>query len=50
MTELLTDVSTVHDEIVRITPTGLVTASGQEIEVDFIACGTGFETAYVPHL
>ncbi|OAP62021.1 hypothetical protein AYL99_04224 [Fonsecaea erecta] len=42
-------VSTVHEEIVQITPKGLLTASGQEIEVDIIACGTGFETAYVPH-
>ncbi|RVX71029.1 hypothetical protein B0A52_03394 [Exophiala mesophila] len=42
-------VSTVHEEIVKITPTGLVTASGQEVNVDIIACGTGFETSYVPH-
>jgi hypothetical protein len=46
----LPDVSTVHEEIVQITTTGLVTASGKEVEIDIIACGTGFETAYVPHL
>jgi hypothetical protein len=46
----LPDVSTVHEEIAQITATGLVTTSGKEVEVDIIACGTGFETAYVPHL
>jgi cation diffusion facilitator CzcD-associated flavoprotein CzcO len=43
-------VTSVFDEIVKITPTGLITKSGQEIEVDIIACGTGFEVSYVPHL
>lgn len=47
---LFADVTTLHDEIVKITPTGLVTASGKEVHVDIIACGTGFDTAIIPHL
>ncbi|OQV00810.1 hypothetical protein CLAIMM_06258 [Cladophialophora immunda] len=43
------NVSTIHEEIARITPTGLVTSSGKEVEVDIIACGTGFYVSYVPH-
>jgi cation diffusion facilitator CzcD-associated flavoprotein CzcO len=43
------NVSTVHEEIVRIKPHGLVVASGKEIQVDILACATGFEVAYVPH-
>ncbi|OAP58396.1 hypothetical protein AYL99_07486 [Fonsecaea erecta] len=43
------NVSTIHEEIERVTPTGLVTSSGKEVEVDIIACGTGFYVSYVPH-
>ena len=43
------NVTTVHEQIVRITPRGLMVASGKEIEVDVLACATGFEVAYVPH-
>jgi hypothetical protein len=43
-------VTTVHEEIKSITSTGIVTSSGKEVDVDIIACGTGFEVSYVPHL
>lgn len=42
-------VKVIHDEIVRFTETGLVTASGEELEFDIIACATGFAISYVPH-
>ena len=42
-------VTTVHDEIVKVTPKGIVTADGVEHEVDFLACATGFHVAYLPH-
>jgi cation diffusion facilitator CzcD-associated flavoprotein CzcO len=45
----LEHVNVVHDEIVRFTETGLVTASGQEFEFDIVACATGFNIAYTPH-
>ncbi|KIW63896.1 hypothetical protein PV04_08864 [Phialophora macrospora] len=48
-TLILEHVSVVHDEIVRFTETGLVTASGQEFEFDIVACATGFNIAYTPH-
>ncbi|KAH7089256.1 hypothetical protein FB567DRAFT_493912 [Paraphoma chrysanthemicola] len=45
----LPHVSTVHEEIIKVTSNSLVTAGGRNIEVDIIACGTGFDIAYVPH-
>ncbi|KIW82108.1 hypothetical protein Z517_05135 [Fonsecaea pedrosoi CBS 271.37] len=42
-------VRVVHDEIVRFTETGLVTASGEQLDFDLIACATGFDIAYTPH-
>lgn len=42
-------VRTIHEEIVRFTETGLVTASGEELDFDLVACATGFDIAYVPH-
>lgn len=42
-------VRVVHDEIVRFTEQGLVTAAGEQLEFDIIACATGFNVAYVPH-
>ncbi len=40
----------IHQEINRFTEKGLVTADGQDLEFDIIACATGFEVSYVPHL
>ncbi|KIX10029.1 uncharacterized protein Z518_01110 [Rhinocladiella mackenziei CBS 650.93] len=48
-TLILDHVKVVHDEIVRFTETGLVTASGEEMDFDIIACATGFHIAYTPH-
>lgn len=45
----LPNVKPVHSAIVKITPTGIVTADGVEHEFDFIACATGFDIAYLPH-
>lgn len=42
-------VTVVHDEIVRFTEGGLVTAAGDEFDLDIIACATGFDIAYTPH-
>jgi cation diffusion facilitator CzcD-associated flavoprotein CzcO len=44
----LPHVELVTDRIARITPTGIVTADGQEREFDVIACATGFDTSYAP--
>jgi cation diffusion facilitator CzcD-associated flavoprotein CzcO len=37
------------DDIARITPTGLETVTGKHIEVDVLACATGFYVQYQPH-
>ncbi|EXJ70263.1 uncharacterized protein A1O5_06331 [Cladophialophora psammophila CBS 110553] len=42
-------VSVIYDEIVQITPKGIFTASGSDLEFDIIACATGFYTSYRPH-
>jgi cation diffusion facilitator CzcD-associated flavoprotein CzcO len=42
-------VSTVHEKIVKITPKGILTDDGVEHEIDFLACATGFNVAYMPH-
>lgn len=48
-TLVLDHVRVIHEEIARFTETGLVTASGEELPFDIIACATGFDIAYVPH-
>lgn len=42
-------VKVIHDEIVRFTENGIVTATGEELDFDIIACATGFKIAYTPH-
>ncbi|KIW21580.1 hypothetical protein PV08_02160 [Exophiala spinifera] len=42
-------VRVVHEEISHFTETGIVTASGEEMAFDMVACATGFDIAYVPH-
>lgn len=44
------NVDVVTSGIVRITPTGLVTADGREVAVDAIVCATGFDTSYLPRM
>lgn len=47
---LAVDVSVVSDEISKFTETGLITANGQSYDFDIIACCTGFDVAFAPHL
>lgn len=47
---LAIDVSVVSDEISRFTETGLLMTNGQHYEFDIIACCTGFDVAFAPHL
>ena len=42
------NVTTVHEEIEKIVPEGLVDASGKLHKVDIIACATGFNIAFAP--
>ncbi|KAI9873195.1 MAG: hypothetical protein M1823_007982, partial [Watsoniomyces obsoletus] len=42
------NVTTVHDEIVKITPEGLIDQKGQLHEVDVIVCATGFDVSFKP--
>lgn len=42
------NVTTCHEEIVKIVPKGLVDATGKLHEVDIIACATGFNLAFSP--
>ena len=42
------NVTCVFDEIDRITPTGLRTVTGEHVEVDILACATGFNIQYQP--
>ncbi|KAK6380739.1 hypothetical protein LTS17_004939 [Exophiala oligosperma] len=42
------NVTTCHEEIVKIVPEGLVDGSGELHEVDIIACATGFNLAFAP--
>ncbi|KIX92951.1 uncharacterized protein Z520_11427 [Fonsecaea multimorphosa CBS 102226] len=48
-TLILDHVKVIHDEIARFTETGLVTAAGEALDFDIIACATGFDIAYTPH-
>lgn len=43
------NVTCVFNEIAKITPTGLLTEDGQQVDVDIIACATGFSVSYLPH-
>jgi cation diffusion facilitator CzcD-associated flavoprotein CzcO len=43
------NVTCVWDEIACITPTGLSTVAGQQIDVDILICATGFNVQYLPH-
>jgi cation diffusion facilitator CzcD-associated flavoprotein CzcO len=42
------NVTTVHDEIEKIVPEGLIDATGKMHKVDIIACATGFNIAFAP--
>lgn len=42
------NVSLVTDPIERITPTGILTKTGQELEFDSIICATGFDVSHRP--
>ena len=42
------NVHTVHHEIQRIVPEGIIDSSGQLHEVDILACATGFNLAFIP--
>jgi cation diffusion facilitator CzcD-associated flavoprotein CzcO len=42
------NVRVVTDPIARVVPTGLVTQSGETIEVDAIVCATGFDVSFRP--
>jgi cation diffusion facilitator CzcD-associated flavoprotein CzcO len=37
------------DDIARVTPTGIETVTGKNIELDVLACATGFYVQYQPH-
>jgi cation diffusion facilitator CzcD-associated flavoprotein CzcO len=43
------NVETVWGEIEEVTEKGLVSDSGQIVEVDILACATGFNVQYLPH-
>lgn len=43
------NVTCVFDDIVKVTPQGLVTRDGTEHKVDLLVCATGFYVAYLPH-
>ena len=40
--------TTVHEEIDKVVPEGLVDSSGKLHEVDILACATGFNIAFTP--
>ncbi len=42
------NVTTVHEEIEKVVPEGLVDGSGKLHKVDIIACATGFNIAFAP--
>lgn len=42
------NVTVVSDPIVRVTSTGLVTMTGETVEVDAIICATGFDVSFCP--
>ena len=42
------NVNFITDKIVKVTEKGIITADGQEREVDAIVCATGFDTSHTP--
>jgi hypothetical protein len=42
------NVTTVHTEIAKVVPEGVIDSSGQLHEVDILACATGFNLAFIP--
>lgn len=44
------DVSVVSDKIAKFTETGILMANGQSYDFDIVACCTGFDVAFAPHL
>lgn len=42
------NVATVHKEISRVVPEGIIDSSGKLHEVDILACATGFNLAFTP--
>ena len=49
-TDCLADVTTIHKEIARVVPEGVVDESGHLHEIDILVCATGFNLAFVPPL
>ncbi|KAF2207227.1 hypothetical protein CERZMDRAFT_115254 [Cercospora zeae-maydis SCOH1-5] len=43
------NVDVIWGEIQKITPSGLITSSGEEVPVDILICATGFDVQYLPH-
>jgi cation diffusion facilitator CzcD-associated flavoprotein CzcO len=43
------NVSPTFEEIIKVTPAGILTKDGIEHKVDIIACATGFDVQYLPH-
>ncbi|EXL38935.1 hypothetical protein FOCG_18434 [Fusarium oxysporum f. sp. radicis-lycopersici 26381] len=43
-------VKVIFEGVSRFTATGLVTSEGKEFDFDLIACATGFDISYTPHL
>ncbi|KIW10444.1 hypothetical protein PV08_11408 [Exophiala spinifera] len=48
-TLVLDHVRVAYDEIDRFTETGVVTAAGEELDFDIMACATGFDVSFIPH-
>lgn len=46
---VLPNVNPTFEEIIKVTPTGILTKDGIEHKVDILACATGFEIQYLPH-
>lgn len=42
--------TTVHKEIVKVVPEGVVDDAGQLHKVDILVCATGFNIAFAPPL
>lgn len=45
----LENVKPTFEDILRITPSGILTKTGVEYEADIIACATGFDIQFSPH-
>ncbi|KAK4494990.1 hypothetical protein PRZ48_014346 [Zasmidium cellare] len=43
------NVEVVWGEIQKVTEKGVVTSAGHELEIDILACATGFDVQYLPH-